>query len=489
MSTPAPTRGSGMGLHEKTELEVAVEKRFGVLPDFFRVGSETPEITANLWAFAQMAYLDNPLPSLFKERLFVRLSRFCEVRYCIARHVGFLVGLGRPSGDSQCPVHTVEEVVRLLQRPFPRGPQLVPFYSLCANSHAPLEELPGAGSDVERAVFVLASHIFLQTADAPVCLETLKRLLGRVRLEYLVLFLAFIRTAHYWTKVHPELTLEDDIKQLLATHEALAECVLRDPEPQANEMTDKLLDELSSLREQSEQAKQLRDLSNRLLQVQDEERRHIARELHDSTGQFLALLNMNLSSLRRRSSRVGSQKKQLLEDCASLASEVTSQLRTLSYLLHPPLLDEIGLAAALNWFAEGFEQRSHISVTVEVSKNLGRLPQELDIALFRIVQEALTNIHRHSGAKRAAIRVSRNEASLALEIEDEGKGISADRLAKIQAHGSGVGIAGMRERVRPFRGVLDIQSSDSGTKIAVTLPAPPAAAFQTKDANPRENTG
>jgi signal transduction histidine kinase len=457
-----------------------VEKRFGVLPNFFQVGSETPDIRAKLWGFAQAGYLDNPLPSLFKERLFVRLSRFCEVRYCIARHVGFLVGLGRPAGDSQCPVHTVEDVVQLLQRPFPYGPLLASLFSLCAESNAPLEELPGAGSDMERAVFGLASHVFLQTADAPACLEALKRLLGRVQSEYLLLFLSFIRTAHYWSKVHPELTLEDDVKQLLATHEALAECVLRDPDLRPNETTDKLLDELAFLRLESRQNQQLRDLSNRLLQVQDEERRRMARELHDSTGQILSLLNMNLSQLKRRVPEGRVDLQESAEVCFALATEMTNQLRTVSYLLHPPLLDEIGLSAALKWFIEGFQLRSQISMTADISESIGRLPQELEIALFRIVQEALTNIHRHSGSKRAAIRISCDGASLVLEIEDQGKGISPERLAKVQA--LGVGIAGMKERLRRFEGVLTIDSSESGTKVTVTLPVPAPKASQPADA-------
>src|ERR1051326_8806227 len=118
---PAST-GTGEGrLHEAPELEREIERRFGVLPNFFRLAADTPEIRANLWGFAQAAYLVNPLPSLVKERLFVHLSRFCKARYCIARHVGFLIGLGRPSGDAQSVAQTVEEVIRLLQRPFPRG--------------------------------------------------------------------------------------------------------------------------------------------------------------------------------------------------------------------------------------------------------------------------------------------------------------------------------------------------------------------------------
>ena len=214
----------------KEELRKRVEGRFGLLPNFFRLAPETPEITEKMWGFAQAAYLDNPLPSLFKERLFVHLSRFCAVRYCIARHVGFLIGLGRPSGDSQARVHRVEEVVRLLQRRLPRGRELELRLSLCANIPSPLVEMPFADSQVEDALFAFASHVFLQTADADVCLDVLGRLLGPIRFQYLILFLTFVRAAHYWTKVHPELELEEDIKNLLATHEALAACILNDPE-------------------------------------------------------------------------------------------------------------------------------------------------------------------------------------------------------------------------------------------------------------------
>src|ERR1700728_4715415 len=129
-----------------TPLEDAVAKRFGLLPNFFRLASSEPKITENLWVFAQFAYLDNPLPSLFKERLFVYLSRFCAVRYCIARHVGFLVGLGYPAGDPTVGTQSVEEVLKLLRRPFPRGYELQPHLSLCAAYSAPILEMPMAGT-------------------------------------------------------------------------------------------------------------------------------------------------------------------------------------------------------------------------------------------------------------------------------------------------------------------------------------------------------
>ena len=237
-----------------SKLEKRVGDRFGVLPNFFRLSAETPEINEKLWGFAQAAYLDNPLPSLFKERLFVHLSRFCAVRYCIARHVGFLVGLGRPSGDARARPQSVVEVVKLLRSPFPRRGELQLCLSLCASCPAPLVEIPSPGSEMEVVVFALTSHVFLQTPDASVCLDALERLFGAGRLQYLLLFLAFVRAAHYWTKVHPEIALEDDIKQLMATHEELADCILNDPEASSDSFTQSVLDELPALRQRADRA-------------------------------------------------------------------------------------------------------------------------------------------------------------------------------------------------------------------------------------------
>src|SRR3981081_1181259 len=230
------------------ELQRRVNERFGVLPNFFRLSPETPEITEKRWGCAPAAYLDNPLPSVFKERLFVHLSRFCAVRYCIARHTGFLIGLGRPAGDKDARAESVGDVLKLLRRPLPRGPELESRLSFCSKCPAPLIEMPAADTQMEDGLFALASHIFLQTADAPECLDALERLLGTVRLQYLLLFLAFVRAAHYWTRGHPEIQLEDDIKQLLATHEVLASCIIDDPEASTDRVDQSILDELPVLR-------------------------------------------------------------------------------------------------------------------------------------------------------------------------------------------------------------------------------------------------
>jgi PAS domain S-box-containing protein len=219
------------------------------------------------------------------------------------------------------------------------------------------------------------------------------------------------------------------------------------------------------------QSEQLRGLSNRLVQTQDDERRRISRELHDSAGQILTALGLNLanaSELARQNLPV----EKALEDSDELVQQLSKEIRTLSYLLHPPLLDENGLSQAIQWYVQGLAERSDLKIELDVSQDFGRLPAEMELSVFRIVQESLTNIHRHSENKTATIRLSHGPEGVSLEIEDAGKGISAEKLAGMQGQRSGVGITGMRERIRHFGGAMDIQSNDRGTKISVKLPVP-----------------
>ena len=617
-----------------SELKERVAERFGVLPNFFLLTPETPGITEKLWGFAQAAYLDNPLPSLFKERLFVHLSRFCAVRYCIARHVGFLVGLGRPAGDERARAQDIVEVVDLLQHPFPYGRELELRLSLCAACPAPLVEMPSAGSQLEEAMFALVGHVFLQTPHASACLDVLEHLLGAVRLEYLLLFLAFVRAAHYWTKVHPEIEFEEDVKQLLATHEALANCILNDSDAPSDSVRQSLLDELPSLRQKADkaiallasivessddaiisktldgiitswntgaerlfgytaeeaigqhisliipasrrdeettilerlhrgeridhfdtvrvhkdgtaleisltispvkdaagkiigaskiardvtqrkrierelgesearfrrladaldtqvqfrtqelrrrnaeilqQSEHLRDLSGRLLRMQDDERRKIARELHDSAGQTLAALGMSLAQLAQDAKHNPTQLGKF-KDAQDLVQHLTQEIRTTSYLLHPPMLDESGLSYALRWYVQGLAERSELNIDLKISENFERLSPEMELAIFRLVQECLTNIHRHSGSKTALIRVGREADTIHVEVQDRGRGMSHERFAEVQSQVTGVGIRGMRERVRQVHGELTIESNALGTKIFATFPTKPPSA-------------
>ena len=613
-------------------MQAQVESRFGVLPNFFRLAPETPEIMEKMWGFALAAYLDNPLPALFKERLFVYLSRFCEVRYCVARHVGFLAGLGHASGSADCPAQSVEEIVSLLRRPLAEFDQLALFKSLCNDLKNPLDDLPESGSQMEEALFGLAAHVFLQTPEAPGCLESLRHALGEVRLQYLILLLAFIRTAHYWTKVHPELSLEDDISRLLATHEALAQCVLKDREASADAIGQSLLDELPSLRlkadkaiallaaivdssedaivsksldgmitswnktaermfgytadeaigknimfiipferreeedailsrmkqgkrvehfetvrrrkdgttidvsltispvrdasgrivgaskiardvtdriraetalRQSEerfrhlaetldaevrvrtaeleqrnaevlrQADQVRVLSHQLMRAQDDERRKLARELHDSTGQLLAALSMNIATIEREQSHVDDASKKAISDSAGLVQQITREVRTVSHLLHPPLLEVAGLRSSIEWYADGFAQRSGIGIEIEISPDFPRLDDEIELAIFRMVQECLTNIHRHSGSPTAVIKVELQGSDVVVWVQDRGKGMPAKGDLGFSWDKVGVGLRGMQERLKQVGGNLRIQSDETGTTVTAIIPFTP----------------
>ena len=224
--------------------------------------------------------------------------------------------------------------------------------------------------------------------------------------------------------------------------------------------------------EVTRQAELLREFSQRLLQAQDEERRHIARELHDSAGQTLTVLGMTLAQLHKDTSQRTPDLASQVEMVQQCVQQLHSEIRTTSYLLHPPLLDETGLSSALNWYVQGLVERSELEISLDIAQNLGRLDRAMELAIFRLVQESLTNIHRHSGSKIASIGIDRTPELITVNISDRGKGMSPERLAEIQSGISGLGFRGMRERLRQFGATLDIESSASGTQIRVTIPLP-----------------
>jgi two-component system, NarL family, sensor kinase len=216
---------------------------------------------------------------------------------------------------------------------------------------------------------------------------------------------------------------------------------------------------------------ELRRLSGQLLLLQDEERRRIARDLHDSTGQDLVALATTLSQLRASIPSSSRRLRKVASECQALAEQCIREIRTLSYLLHPPMLEEAGLEDAIRLFVEGFTKRSALQVELEVSPQLGRLDPDAELTLFRVVQESLNNIRRHSGSPRAKIRVARNPQEITLEVSDAGSGISEKQ--PMQDGGIpfklGVGIPSMQERVKLIGGQLTIDSSRSGTIVRVTI--------------------
>ena len=210
----------------------------------------------------------------------------------------------------------------------------------------------------------------------------------------------------------------------------------------------------------------LRRLSTRLMQLQDEERRRIARELHDGLGQHLTAIAIELDGLKANPTETA------VMGCRELVDRAIAEIRTISYLLHPPLLDEVGFSSAALWYVEGFAKRSGLEVTIDLPRDMDRLPAMLEIGLFRILQEALTNIHRHSGSKRAEVRMQIAPGTTVLSIRDNGKGIPGDVLRRWNETGAaGVGLTGMRERVEELGGKVQIESGEHGTTLTVVLPS------------------
>ncbi len=258
---------------------------------------------------------------------------------------------------------------------------------------------------------------------------------------------------------------EEELRQ---AHDQLEEHV-RERTAELSQALSRLESEIA-VREGKEE--QLRSLSLHLMTLQDEERRRIARELHDTAGQTLAAMKMSIA-LIRATDGARPELARLVDDLNALTDEALQEVRTTSYLLHPPLLDEAGIASAARWFVEGFARRSGIQVDCDIPDKMERPPRDCELVLFRVLQESLTNVHRHSGASAARVRLHRATDIFELEVGDNGRGISEERLRRFNAAvgNAGVGISGMRERVRELGGRLEIRSLKNGTTICVALPA------------------
>jgi signal transduction histidine kinase len=224
--------------------------------------------------------------------------------------------------------------------------------------------------------------------------------------------------------------------------------------------------------EETRRAKEaLRQLSGKLLQVEDEARRRVARDLHDSTSQILCAVAVNLSMIQQHVANKGDEKAmKLVADTEELAEQAAREIRDISHLLHPPSLDAVGLPAALRWHANNFKKISGIEVSMSVPNDFGRLPQDLETALYRVAQECLTNVQRHSGSDSAAVRLARVEGTVILEVQDRGRGINPDSLRDSEGVARpGIGLAGMRGRLRQLGGHLEIQSGN-GALIRAVVP-------------------
>lgn len=235
----------------------------------------------------------------------------------------------------------------------------------------------------------------------------------------------------------------------------------------SEQLEERVVERTAELRRAEEAARQL---GAQVLKMQDDERRRIAREMHDSVGQMIALLQIDAGRLQK-SPNLSQSDIEIVSEIKQLAESVSHEIRTISHLLHPPLLDELGLPSALTWYIDQFSKRSGIASEEDIAKDFGRLPPDYEIAIFRIIQEALTNVHRHSGSQQVAVRLKWSADAVKVEIADRGKGIPREKQRSFATGAAmGVGLRGMRERVAQLGGTLDVQSGAAGTVVSATFP-------------------
>jgi len=237
-------------------------------------------------------------------------------------------------------------------------------------------------------------------------------------------------------------------------------------------LLDKLVMSFSDITKRKQAEELLRQLSTRLLQLQDEERRRLGRELHDSLAQSVLAVNLNLAQVARGSTPLDEKSQLAISKARGVLQEMSQEIRTLSYLLHPPMLDELGLTSAIKEYAAGFSERSGIQLDVDLQADFGRLSQEAETAFFRIVQESLSNIQRHSGSPTAKIRLRGDANRVELEVSDRGRGMDGTAVERGKSARSrlGVGILGMRERMTQLGGRLEVVSNSAGTTVRAAIP-------------------
>jgi signal transduction histidine kinase len=289
-----------------------------------------------------------------------------------------------------------------------------------------------------------------------------ERLMGQLREANERLIVAAVHSQDLSDEAHVEAALAktelaDLIRHLRDANERLAAATLH-----AHTMAEE-----ATRREEA-----YRNLSARLLHLQDDERRRFAADLHDSIGQRLAALAMNLDLLEGAEEALAARSRHALTESRSLAEQCVQEVRTMAYLLHPPLFEEIGLVSALRWYVTGFTKRSGIQVVMSLDE-IGRLPRPIEMALFRVVQESLTNVHRHASTSTASVRLANTGNDVVLDIQDRGYGLRDDLRKQndsLVPDRLGIGIQGMRERIRQLAGTFDVEFTDKGTTVRVSVP-------------------
>jgi len=478
----------------RTPFQAEVAGRFGLLPNFFRSARAAPELIEKLWSFARAGYLDNPIPSLFKERLFVTLSRLCPARYCIVRHVGFLLGHGRPAGDANAPADSIADVIQLLKRPTPWNRDMALVYARLEGLTEPLAEWPQPRTEMEDLLFACAAVVFTEPARGETARLALLKALGPHNFEYLSGCLAFIRTAHYWTMLHPEIETEDDMRILMRDHAELARLLIEDPEADRCEMGARMFDELTALRELNErqELKKAKDALEEKDRQKDQFIAILAHELRnplvairsaaDSLGR-MKLEDPKVERLHERLDRQAMVMARMLDDLLDTARIATGKTSI--------QLEGINFGDLLRDTVAEYEERvsaAGLGFEIEISSAPCHVRGDR-VRLQQIIGNIFSNAIKFTPAPgRVTVRLRTEGGSAVLRIEDTGIGFDAamaERMFEpfIQQEqqidrfngGLGLGLAISRKLTELQGGTLSGESPGSGCGAAFTLTLPLAA--------------
>ena len=388
------------------------------MPNFFSSAPDAPELVAKLWDFAKAGYLDNPLPSLFKERLFVYLSRFCEVRYCIVRHCAFLLGLGHAAGDPSA-IQTLEQVIRLLKSspPWQRDLDVV-FSGLEALSV--VNDWPAPGTEAEDWVIAAATLVFVEPARSERPRRALYQVLGGNRFEHLLGLLTFIRTAHYWTVLHPELLLEEDARELLSGNEELARLLLQDPEAARCDMGARLFAELEELRDLNERREL--EKAKQALEAQVQQKELLLKEVNHRVKNSLQIVSSILSL--QVADVDGTEAAAAIRNAAARVLAIAAVHERL-YTGEDPA--RVRLDTFLRDLCHDIARASGWPEGIETNVERVDVPTDMVVPLALIINELVTNAIKHVGPPCGiALRAGAADA-LKLTISDKGQGPSHDR--------------------------------------------------------------
>ena len=457
---------------DQEDFEREVAARFGLVPIFFRTAPDAPFVVRELWAFAKSAYLDTPIPTLLKERLFVYLSRFCEVRYCITRHCGFLLGLGRAAGDPNAQPMTIDQVVRLLQRPLPDAERTAAALARLEAIAEPID-WPSPETSHDDDLLTSATVLFLQPARAVRAKHALRIALGGEKFELLVAFLTFVRSAHYWTLMHPELALEDDVKELLREHEELARMLMDDAEAGHCEMGTRLFDELESLRDLNE--RQELEKAKRALEESGRQKDILLKEVDHRVKNSLQIV----ASLLYLQAKSAGPAASLFHDAAARVvaiAAVHQQLHT---------YDDVGTVVLDRYLIDLCQEITAASSSPDrawplvVDADPLIICTDVAVPLALIVNELITNAIQHSkpvsegGSVRVVLKDHADNFSIS--ISDPGDGpVAALTAGSLGSRHSGLGTRIVETLARQINATIAKELLSTGYRVTITLPHRPA---------------